>query len=198
MSMTLRELSFLTGVLCFGALIGAWLVIRHVNGLVERKMREYVPSRPVYVPDRREEFTEADREELSRKVSFRDADTLTVFEELNHADEPATVQITDARPSAPWRNERGTLIHPRRSETRLRDGRGRFVTREPDAVIPPDVPPPFRPDLPVHDVEPAVATRWDASLTVDLDDDPSVVASKLALKYFGTDYSRRELAGSRS
>lgn len=197
MNVTLRELAFMTGVLCFGALIGAWLVIRHVNGLVERKMREYVPSKPVYVPDRREDFTETDREELSRKVSFRDADTLTVFEGMNAVAEPETVEITDAAAPAPWTNDRGTVIHPRR------DRRGRFIPqlaepREPDAVIAPGSPPPFRPDLPSHDVEPAVATRWDANLTVDLDDPPEIAAQKLAMRYFGTDYSRRELAGSRS
>ena len=196
MNVTLRELAFMTGVLCFGALIGAWILYRHVEWAVRRLTREYVPSKPVYVPDRREEFTEADRAELSRKVSLRDADTLTVFGDMNAAaEQPAT--ITDAPPAASWTNSRGTVIHPRR------DRRGRLIPqlaepREPDAVIPPDVPPPFRPDLPVHDVEPAVATRWDASLTVDLDDDPSVAASKLALKYFGTDYSRRELTGSRA
>ena len=197
MNVTLRELAFMTGVLCFGALIGAWILYRHVEWAVRRITREYVPPKPVYVPDRREEFTEADREELSRKVSFRDADTLTVFGEMNAVAEPEPAQITDAARRAAWVNERGTVIHPR-AETRRRDEKGRFTAREPDAVIAPGSPPPFRPDLPVHDVEPAVATRWDASLTVDLDDDPSVAASKLALKYFGTDYSRRELAGSRS
>jgi hypothetical protein len=191
-NLTLREMAFLTGVFCFGALTGAWLLARHVRWLVARVTREYVPSRPVYVPDRREEF---DQEELSRRFSGRDADTLEVFGGLS--DDAETTQITDAPPAAPWVNDRGTVVHPRR------DSRGRFAPqaaepREPDAVLAPDTAPPFRPELPVHDVEPAVATRWDANLTVDLDDPAEIAARKLAMKYFGTDYSRRELTGSPS